>query len=758
MDYQNQIIDFLKGTNRFYSFWDLQKFFPKITDLKMVLTDLEKKGKIYCENNQYIYMPHDAFLKFGILQISNRKNYYIVTQDNIKILIKQNEVKKTQAKVGDAVFVELVSVEYSKRQCNYGKIKRVVQSLERDSTYLVKAKIMRKSLHGNYYVLFRGKEVLLDSMQLHGAFVGDIVNLRIHETEYAVEAEVQEVLQKKEEKKIFIYRDHQWHSLENFNYVGVLKEPIAFNENDQILATYNFDCTENVFNIYFVKKISRDLKEWIAQEAIDYNFSFTFSDEIKKEIYLLPESINHSKRVDLRNLLTITIDPPYAKDLDDAISIEKNSKGYRLYVHIADVDYYVPFNSSLFKEAIKRGNSCYPSKYVLPQLPEELSNGLCSLNESEDRLTKTMMIDVDFNGKITDYQIFHSVIRNDKKMSYDKVNLLLENNYVDPEYLPFHDCLFKMNELSSILQTRKMERGYLYFYNSEMRVLVDSDGKPIRLSEEPHGTAQQIIENFMLLANEATTEYAYWLQIPFVYRNHLPPSTVKLARLKDRIQKCYGKIQRIYRLKNQKNFQKYLLTVYKNASLEERKYITQVFLCGLEKAYYSEQCEGHFGLALERYGTVTSPIRKGSDLINHVVLGELLNNGIDTTLMDKIHKYIPTVVNHLTNQEIAADPLEEHVNEYLLEQYLMQYVNYKFNAVVEFITEDQIYFQTDNNICGSVLVPKGSYLDKMRHILYINDTMLRIGSPITVYVRMENTEKAGILFELLDSNYKLLKK
>ena len=111
MDYQNQIIDFLKGTNRFYSFWDLQKFFPKITDLKMVLTDLEKKGKIYCENNQYIYMPHDAFLKFGILQISNRKNYYIVTQDNIKILIKQNEVKKTQAKVGDAVFVELVSVE-----------------------------------------------------------------------------------------------------------------------------------------------------------------------------------------------------------------------------------------------------------------------------------------------------------------------------------------------------------------------------------------------------------------------------------------------------------------------------------------------------------------------------------------------------------------------------------------------------------------------------------------------------------------------
>lgn len=726
--------EFFKNNKKFYNInyfikkFNLSEF--EVEDLKKALLELEKKGEIYYENGNYIAMSSCTFLKFGKLLRSNKNNYYIKTKEGYIILINEKNLKEMHAKEGDYVFIEPTSIAFSKKATNNGVIKRIVTEEAREINYYLKTKLKKDYKNQRYYIDINGKMVYLNQESLNGAFENDIVTVLLKGQNNIIEAIVVEVIKAKKEQRVFVKTEKGWVSIDNRNYKAEVTNDQNLIIGDEILASYSFDKNTKKFKLKLVKKITNNLEEYVREIANSYGFSKIFPS--KENINDFNISKDASERKDLRNLMTFTIDPPYAKDLDDAISLEKLGDCYRLYVHIADVDYFVPFKSELFNQAISYGTSCYPSVYVFPQLPPYYSDDKCSLNFNEDKYAKTIVIDVDFNGNIIDFQIFKSIIRSDKKMSYDKVNELLEERILHLDYLPFREKLLEMNELSAILQTRKIKRGCLCFNNLETQVKLNEKDEVVKIEEERFGIANQIIENFMLLANEAVTDYCYWLNLPFVYRNHEKPSISKLCQLKHSLRSSNLKINEIKKMREQLYFQKRLLSLYKRLSKTEWNYVSTMFLTSLEKAYYSGSCIGHFGLALNRYGTVTSPIRRGSDLINHAVLTEFLNNGVSTAKMDELQDYILNISQHLTEREIAAESCEMDVKKYLIQKYAQQFVNCNIFGIIEHISEKEIFIRTDNNIMGFIPINSQIYIDINNNCAFIEGKKYNVQDKIEV--------------------------
>ena len=736
MTLEQQIESFFQTNFKFYSITDLQKKFcllPKEeTVLQTILLNLESQGKIYYENGQYIHVSKDSYLKFGLLQKSNRNHYYIKTFEKEIILISKEDVLKMGTNINDKVFVEIVpkKEEHSKVRIR-GVIKRVVQEEALKRQTFIRTKIEMDKDH-QYYVIVQDKKFYLKPEFLNGAFAGDEVSLLMSEENSYHSFYVVEVIHAKQKNRIFEKRKGNWVSLENNFYKAVLDEKDVFLDGTKILATYRYNKKTESFHITCLKVVAENLEDWIIEYASQYGFSRQFSKESLAECSSLKKVQLDKDRVDLRKLKVISIDPESAKDLDDAISIEKKPSGYRLYVHIADVDFFIPLGSSLFQEAVFRGTSCYLGNVVIPQLPEILSNHLCSLNENEDELAKTMMIDVDYNGEILDFQIFSSLIRNKKQMTYDKVDLFLEHGILEKDYQNYKNMLLEMNELSSILQTKRIKRGYLPINVPEMKIVLDKDCAVSKLLEEKNGLAHRMIENFMLLANEATTDYCYWLNLPFVYRNHDSPSLSKLFHLKDTMTKLQYKSRCVKELRDQKKYQQYLTTVCCGCTKEEQKYIMTLFLQSLEKAYYGSINEGHFGLALKRYGTVTSPIRRGSDLINHAVISEFLKHGVTSEKLESLREFIVQNVEHLNQQEIASENLEKDIKKYLLEEYMYQFLDETFDATIEFVTETQIFIRTDNNILGVLPIEKPDIVDHIHHTYISNNKIYAVKDKIRV--------------------------
>lgn len=692
MGLEKQVEEFLKRTGKFWKVWELQKKFNVVEkdEMRKILNGLEEKGIVYGEEDSYVYVIEDSVLKFGVLKKSNKKNYYVELKNHMKVLLDKEDVRNLGALEGDYVFVLLNSFRCTKKHYDTGIIKKVVKRRECMAKYIIKTWIEKDSSNQQYYFYYHGKKFFLREHELNGAFAGDCIGVEICEESGKMIAKVVEVLERKKPCKEFIKKNGEWRSIENPNYVGVLDKD-SYKEDTRILANYSY--VNGVFQLEFVKEISNKLWDVVLDMAQFYDFSLP--DNTKNFV-----ALDSHERRDLRDLKTFTIDPVQAKDLDDAVSIERHSDGYRLYVHIADVDAYVPFKSEVFVEAMKRGTSCYPSHFVWPMLPNRLSNELCSLNEHESKLAKTIMLDVSYSGEVLDMQVFPSLIRSDKKMSYDQVNLFLERNVMREDYLPFQQDLLAMNELSQILQSRKFKRGYLAFETSELDVILNSAEVPVEIKEEVMGPANRMIENFMLLANEVVTDYCYFLGLPFVYRNHEAPSLSKLYSLLDSMKKARFRLRKLEELRNQKGYQRYLHSVFQNCSMEERKYISGLFLRSMERACYGDSCIGHFGLALERYATVTSPIRRGSDLLNHAVLSEFFAHGVDSLKMDELREYASLVAPHLTEREMAAECFEKDVQNYLLQKYVNQYLDCTFMATVEFVAKESLYIRTDNNIWG----------------------------------------------------------
>ena len=372
--------------------------------------------------------------------------------------------------------------------------------------------------------------------------------------------------------------------------------------------------------------------------AISKDFDIDFTEETIEEANNIPTEVkSHEKegRLDLTKECIFTIDSISTKDMDDAISVKKLYNGhYLLGVHITDVAHYLPISSPIFKEALKRGTSVYLGDVVIPMIPSVLSNGICSLNEGVERLTKSCIMEIDKKGKVVNYKIVDSVIKSKKKMTYEDLNKIFETGIVeDKSYIPFIEDLNTARELSDILTKKKNKRGNLDFESSDMKVKKDDKDKPQEFIKINSGESEKLIENFMILANEVVATYFYWSELPFIYRVHNNPDEIKIDHTIELIDRLGYKLIQIQNAYGQKEIQN-ILNEFKDTP--EYTIISNLLLRNMAKAKYSTENNGHFALALDNYCHFTSPIRRFPDLVVHTLINIFINNDYSKNNQAKI--------------------------------------------------------------------------------------------------------------------------
>lgn len=447
---------------------------------------------------------------------------------------------------------------------------------------------------------------------------------------------------------------------------------------------------------------AESLKSLLESVIEENKIKQTFDDETLREAEKMPDEIGEvsEDRLDLRDKVIFTIDGETARDFDDAVSIEETDSGFILGVHIADVSHYVTEGSALDREAYARGTSVYLPDRVIPMLPEKLSNGICSLNPYVSRLTLTVFMEVDKSGKVISHSIHKSVIESKCRMTYERVNAILEYGEEPGEYAPFIDDLKKMEELAKILHKRRVDRGAIEFDFPEIQILTDSEGEPVDVFVYERGVSNRMIEEFMLLANETVAEFAFWSEIPFVYRVHEAPSLEKITAfnlfLKPFGLSIKGKIDEDNPIRP-KALEQIMDKV--KGTLEER-IVAKNMLRSLMKAEYRAENDGHFGLAAKYYCHFTSPIRRYPDLIIHRILKAFL----DTGNVSEFEKVVKPASKHSSECEIGAENTERDADDLMKVAYMRDFVGEEFSAVVSGVTNFGIFAELENGVEGVIKV------------------------------------------------------
>jgi len=466
-----------------------------------------------------------------------------------------------------------------------------------------------------------------------------------------------------------------------------------------------------------------------------------FPDQVMASLDHVPDSVDEkdmANRLDLRNIMTVTIDGEDAKDLDDAITLEKTDKGYKLGVHIADVTHYVKEESPLDEEAIIRGTSVYLADRVIPMLPRKLSNGICSLNEGVDRLSLSCIMDIDFSGDVTNYEIAETVINVNHRMTYTNVRKILqkEDETISEMFSDALDMFKNMEDLAAILRKMRSKRGSIDFDFPEAKVILDEQGKPIEIKQYERNVATKIIEEFMLLANETVAEHYFWQQTPFVYRSHEDPSPEKLKRLAAFIHN-FG-----YHIKSQgdihpKQIQQLLNDI---EGTNEELVISRLTLRSMQKATYTTTNDGHYGLATEYYCHFTSPIRRYPDLQIHRIIKESLPSGITEGRIEHYNKILPNIAKLCSEYERRAEEAERETIKLKKVEYMMDHVGEIFNGVISSVTSFGLFVELENTIEGLVHISAlddDYYVYDEEHYCYIGErtsNVYRLGERITVKV------------------------
>ncbi|RKD29124.1 ribonuclease R [Thermohalobacter berrensis] len=491
-----------------------------------------------------------------------------------------------------------------------------------------------------------------------------------------------------------------------------------------------------------------------------YNLPEDFPEDVIKQVDKIPEKIPQEeikRRVDLRRMNIFTIDGADAKDLDDAVSIEELDNGnYRLGVHIADVSYYVKEKSPLDKEALKRGTSVYLVDRVIPMLPKKLSNGACSLNPNVPRLTLSVFMEIDKNGKVVDHEIVESVIESKERLVYTDVSDLLENE--DPElrkrYSHILDDLKKMEHLCNILRRRREERGSIDFNFSESKIILNEDGKPVEVKKAERRIANRIIEEFMLVCNETVAEYMYWSQVPFVYRIHEDPDEEKIIEFNKFIHNFGYSLKGIQEI----HPKELKLLLDKVEGKKEENIINTLMLRSLKKAIYSTENSGHFGLAARYYCHFTSPIRRYPDLQIHRIIKEFLKNSLNEQRIAKLERILPKVAYKSSERERVAEEAEREVEDLKKAEFMLERIGEVYEGIISGVTPFGIFVELENTIEGLVhissLVDDYYQYDEDNYCFIGERTnkTYRIGDIVTVKVVKADIAKREIDFILVDED------
>lgn len=494
----------------------------------------------------------------------------------------------------------------------------------------------------------------------------------------------------------------------------------------------------------------------------DHGINDVFTDEVMEEVNALPSEVLDSDRKgrkDLTDITIFTIDGDDTKDIDDAISISKKGENYILGVHIADVSYYVKEGTALYKEAYSRGTSVYLVDRVVPMLPHKLSNGICSLNPNVDRLAISCIMEITPNGKIVSHDIFESVIRSRIQMTYKKVNKILNDEETPEGYEPFKDDLKLMWELAKILRKEKLARGYLDFDVDEPKILVDEKCKPYDVVLRERGKGENMIEDFMIAANETVAEHVFYMGLPFVYRVHEVPDNEKVEEFLNSISMLGYHVVGDRNFVYPKSMKKILDQLRDKEGFE---ILSTLLLRCMKKAVYKPENLGHYGLASKCYTHFTSPIRRFPDTTVHNLLRKYIFNEPNDKELNRLIEYweenLPALCDHASEKERDSIDCERDVESMKMAEYMESHIGEEYDGTISSVMNFGLFVQLDNMIEGLVHISeiKGDYytFDETTHTLRgeKKGKMYKLGQKVRVVVTNASKENSTIDFNLVEGN------
>lgn len=618
------------------------------------------------------------------------------------------------------------------------------------------------------------KDVFIPSSFINGAMNGDRILVQITREDKngkKREGEVIQILERANTKIIGVYEDSK-----NFGFVIAedtrISQDIFISKKDRNGAK-DGDVVVVEITKWPEKRRSPEgvVKEVLGQKGdkgLDiltiikkYGLPEEFPTKVQAFAAGIDEEIplkEYKRRKDLRDVRMVTIDGEDAKDLDDAVSIERLDNGrYRLGVHIADVSHYVREKNPLDKEALKRGTSVYLIDRVIPMLPKKLSNGICSLNPKVDRLTLSCIMVIDSTGKVLDHEIVESVIRTNERMTYTDVTKILKDN--DPELSKRYDYLlddFKaMEELCNILYKKRTKRGAIDFEFEESKIILNEFGKPIDIKPYEREIANRIIEEFMLVCNETVAEHMFWSHLPFVYRIHEDPDEEKLEKFREFIYNL-GYIVKWNGEVKPRNLQEILEKV---RGKKEETVVSTLLLRSMMRAKYSPECVGHFGLAAKYYCHFTSPIRRYPDLQIHRIIKEFINGKIDDDRSKKLTALVDYAARQSSETENIATEAEREVDDLKKAEYMLDRIGEEFEGIVSSVTSFGMFVELPNTIEGLIHITAlddDYYIYDENHLCLMGERtkkIYRLGDFVKVRCSKVDIPNREIYFDMVEDEY-----
>lgn len=545
------------------------------------------------------------------------------------------------------------------------------------------------------------KKVYVNKKNNKDVFEGDLVLVqlgKINKIKHVYEHSITRISGTfyKRKKEFIFYSDVDYHC--NFEITNLK----AFSIKQGYKAVVEILSYSKPLKVKIVELLGHEKDVGVDISSLLYanQIRMDWNEKINKELKQIPSNVRSKdlvERKDLRDLLTFTIDGDDAKDFDDAISIEKNKQGYILYVHIADVSNYVKEGSAIDQEAFLRSTSVYVCDRVVPMLPFELSNGICSLNPDVDRCTLTCKMNVNSRGRISSYEIFPSLIHSNRRCTYQKVNDVLEGKTIK-EYDFLLESFILLKKCTLKLQNQAYKRGAIEFETSESELILNEKGKTIDVRKKKRGFAEQMIEECMISANVCVANYLHSHDYPCMYRIHEKPDPTKMISVYQVASvlgaDCFFDCEDL----EPKDLQAFLTSLNE----DQHSILSMVSLRAMQKARYDEKCLGHFGLALSEYCHFTSPIRRYSDLVVHRMLRKYVFKQQALNKMKKDKSKIEKQAFHISKKEREAIRVERLVNDFKKAEYMKKYIGKTFSGRIVGVQSFGFFVELENTVEGLV--------------------------------------------------------
>lgn len=706
MNFKEKILEFMKKEaykpltiNELMHAFEVESNMKK--EILKTLNELENEGSIIFTRSQRYGLPEKMNLVIGTLD-GNQKGFAFLRPDDKSMNdIFISPVDMNGAMHGDRVIVRPMKVTEEVKSPE-GKVIRIIQ---RANEYIIGT--FQKSKHFGFVVPDDKRianDIFIPGDEFNGANTNDKVNVKITE----------------------------WPG-QRKNPEGKIVEIIGDIE----------DTKTHIEAVLLNKKVRQVFPEDVIKEAIRVS-----AEGIHEKEY--------ERRTDLRKQVIITIDGEDAKDLDDAVYVEKISDNeYKLGVHIADVTHYVKEDRKIDKEALKRATSIYLVDRVIPMLPKELSNGVCSLNPNEDKLTLSVEMKINGKGNVVDYKIFESIIKNHYRMTYTDVSNILENEdeELKEKYKEIVPMLKAMEELSLLLRKKREIRGAIDFDFPETKIIYDETGKAIDVTKYERRVSNKIIEEFMLVCNETVAEHYYWLNMPFVYRIHEDPDEEKMLEFNTMIHNLGYNLKGVSNEIHPRELQQLLVKI---KGKKEESLINNMMLRSLRKAIYSSSSTEHFGLAAQYYCHFTSPIRRYPDLQIHRIIKGQINAKFSEQDYQKLAERVVVVSEQSSTMERVADEIERDCDKIKIAEYMSDKIGNEYDGVLSGVTSFGVFVELENSVEGLVhisnMVDDFYLFNDEKRELYgkTSGKVFKIGDKVKVRVEKVSIGRAEIDFAIID--------